>query len=115
MPTSAGPAATAHDVLAFSQVLAIRALYGTAELHCLGGAACWPLIAGAQQKTIPVIGWLHFGSPAEFAFRVDALRQALAMNGYVDGKNVVVETRWAEGHLERLAALAAISSPPKSM
>ena len=61
----------------------------------------------AQQKAMPVVALLHFASPGPFAYQVDALRQGLAENGYVDGKNVVVETRWAEGHLERLPALAA--------
>ena len=56
---------------------------------------------------MPVIGFLHFGSPDGFAYQIDALRQGLAENGYVDGKNVAIETRWAEGHLERLPALAA--------
>ena len=56
---------------------------------------------------MPVIGFLHFGSPDGFAYQIDALRHGLAENGYVDGKNVAIETRWAEGHLERLPALAA--------
>jgi putative tryptophan/tyrosine transport system substrate-binding protein len=73
----------------------------------IGGAASWPLTARAQQKTVPVIGYLHFASSESFAYQVDAFRQGLAENGYVDGKTVVIETRWAEGHLERLPALAA--------
>ena len=56
---------------------------------------------------MPVIGFLHFGSPDGFAYQIDALRQGLAENGYVGGKNVAIETRWAEGHLERPPALAA--------
>jgi len=56
---------------------------------------------------MPVIGFLHFGSPDGFAYQIDALRQGLAENGYVDGKNVAIETRWTEGHLEQLPALAA--------
>jgi putative ABC transport system substrate-binding protein len=66
-----------------------------------------PLGVRAQQKAMPVVGFLHFASPGPFAYQVDALRQGLAENGYVEGKNVVVETRWAEGHLERLPGLAA--------
>jgi putative ABC transport system substrate-binding protein len=73
----------------------------------IGGAASWPPTARAQQKTVPVIGYLHFASSEAFAYQVDAFRQGLAENGYVDGKTVVIETRWAEGHLERLPALAA--------
>jgi putative tryptophan/tyrosine transport system substrate-binding protein len=61
----------------------------------------------AQQKAMPVVAFLHFASPGPFAYQVDALRHGLAENGYVDRKNVVVETRWAEDHLERLPALAA--------
>jgi putative tryptophan/tyrosine transport system substrate-binding protein len=72
-----------------------------------GIAIAWPLATRAQQKAMPVIGFLHFASPGPFAYQVDALRQGLAENGYVDGKNVIVETRWAEGHLERLPGLAA--------
>ena len=78
-------------------------------LVLLGGAtiACPRAAVRAQQKAMPVIGFLHFASPDRFAYQIDALRRGLADNGYVDGKNVVVETRWAEGHLERLPALAA--------
>src|SRR5215472_5695202 len=78
-------------------------------LLLLGGAtiACPRAPVRAQQKAMPVIGVLHFASPDRFAYQIDALRQGLAENGYVDGKNVVVETRWAEGHLERLPELAA--------
>jgi putative tryptophan/tyrosine transport system substrate-binding protein len=76
-------------------------------ISLVGGAASWPLVVRAQQKALPVVGFLHFASSEAFAYQIDALRQGLAENGYVDGKNVVVETRWAEGHLERLPALAA--------
>ena len=78
-------------------------------LVLLGGLtiACPRAAVRAQQKAMPVIGFLHFASPRPFAYQVDALRRGLAENGYVDGKNVVVETRWAEGHLERLPGLAA--------
>ena len=78
-------------------------------LVLLGGATidCPRAAVRAQQKAMPVIGFLHFASPDRFAYQIDALRRGLADNGYVDGKNVVVEIRWAEGHLERLPALAA--------
>ena len=70
-------------------------------LVLLGGAtiACPRAAVRAQQKAMPVVGYLHFASPGPFAYQVDAFRQGLAENGYVDGKNVVVEARWAEGHL----------------
>ena len=76
-------------------------------LLLLGGAtiACPRAAVRAQQKAMPVIGVLHFASPARFAYQIDVLRQGLAENGYVDRKNVVVETRWAEDHLERLPCL----------
>jgi putative ABC transport system substrate-binding protein len=78
-------------------------------LVLLGGAtiACPRAAVRAQRKAMPVVAVLHFGSPGPFAYQIDAIRKGLAENGYVDGKNVVVETRWAEGHLDRLPALAA--------
>jgi putative tryptophan/tyrosine transport system substrate-binding protein len=79
----------------------ILVLLGGAIIASPRAAVC------AEQKAMPVVALLHFASPGPFAYQVDALRQGLAENGYVDGKNVVIETRWAEGHLERLPALAA--------
>jgi putative ABC transport system substrate-binding protein len=60
----------------------------------LGGAATWPLAALAQQPTMPVIGFLHAGSPSP---PVAAFRQALAQAGYVENSNVKIEYRYAEG------------------
>ena len=72
-----------------------------------GAAAAWPFAAPAQQATMPVIGFLHSGSPGPFAPQVAAFNQGLNETGYVAGRNVTVEYRWAEGEPDRLRALAA--------
>jgi putative ABC transport system substrate-binding protein len=73
----------------------------------LGGAAAWPLVARAQQPTVPVIGFLDNTAAAASAYRVSAFRQGLNESGFVEGGNVAIEFRWAEGQLDRLPALAA--------
>jgi putative tryptophan/tyrosine transport system substrate-binding protein len=73
----------------------------------LGGAAAWPVVARAQQPAMPVIGWLDLQSPEAARESVPAFQQGLAETGYVEGRNVVVEYRWAENHIDRLPALAA--------
>jgi len=72
----------------------------------LGTAIAWPLAARAQQK-IPVIGWLGGASPTTGAANMAAFRQGLSESGYVEGQNVAIESRFAEGRYDRLPALAA--------
>jgi len=73
----------------------------------LGGATGWPLAARAQQSAIPVIGFLHPGSPAMLAERERGFRQGLKETGFVEGENVAIEYRWADNQLDRLPALAS--------
>jgi putative tryptophan/tyrosine transport system substrate-binding protein len=73
----------------------------------LGGAAAWPLAARAQQAAIPVIGFLSSLTPSDAPSIMAAFRQGLADTGYVDGRNVTIEYRWAAGQFEGLGTLAA--------
>ena len=73
----------------------------------LGGAAAWPLAAGAQQPALPVVGFLRSTPATGFEYLVNALRQGLNDVGFVEGRNVAVEYRWAENQPDRLPGLAA--------
>ena len=78
----------------------------------LGSAAVaspviWPLAARAQQPAMPVIGLLHSASAGAFPKQWAAFHQGLKEGGFIEGQNVAIEYRWAEGHIDRLPALAA--------
>ncbi len=76
----------------------------------LGGAVVtWPLMAGAQQQAMPIVGYLSARSPEDTADILAAFRRGLSETGYVERQNVIVEYRWALGDYERLTALAAHS------
>ena len=75
-------------------------------IRTLAGAAAWPFAARAQQLLMPVIGFLHAGSPEQNIQRVAAYRKGLSDTGFVEGRNVTIEFRWADGHVDRLREMA---------
>ena len=77
----------------------------------IGGAAVssaiWPLVAGAQQPAMPVVGFVNAGSADASGGRVPAFRRGLSETGYIEGQNVTVEYHWLEGQVDRLPPLMA--------
>src|SRR5262245_10871702 len=73
-------------------------------ISLLGGAATWPLAAEAQT---PVVGFVGSDSPDQYVARLQAFRQGLKEAGYIDGQNLALEYRWAQGRNDQLPALAA--------
>jgi putative ABC transport system substrate-binding protein len=67
----------------------------------VGGAVAWPFAARAQNPAMPVIGYLHLNSPAPYARFLAAFKAALKEGGYVEGENIAIEYRWAEGSSSR--------------
>ena len=78
-----------------------------AVITLLGGAGAWPLTTSAQQPALPVIGFMSTLSPASISKPVAGFHQGLGEAGYVEGQNVFIEYRWAQGHYDRLPELAA--------
>src|ERR1700693_3459035 len=72
-----------------------------------GAAATWPLVARAQQPTVPVIGFLHFGAPETSGSSLTAFREGLSESGFIERRNVAIEYRWARNDVNRLPELAA--------
>src|SRR4051794_8653774 len=72
-----------------------------------GAAATWQMPAFAQQTKMPVVGFLNGGSPEGYATYVTGFLRGLLETGYVEGKNVTVDYRWARGHYDHLKAMAA--------
>jgi putative ABC transport system substrate-binding protein len=73
----------------------------------LGGVATWPVAARAQQRSMPVIGFLGAGTPVTWKAFIGAFESRLKELGWIDGRTVALQIRWAEGHSERYPEIAA--------
>lgn len=76
------------------------------QFLCIAGAMALPSAARSQSASVPVIGFLNTTTPASYAFNADAFRQGLSTQGFVEGKNVVIEYRWANGDYSLMPSLA---------
>ena len=72
----------------------------------LGSAAAWPVVGRPQQRPTPLIGFLGAGTPSTYANRVAAFHRGLEEAGFVEGRNVLIEFRWADGQFDRYQGLA---------
>src|SRR5258708_37879551 len=79
----------------------------------LGSTAAWPLMARAQQSSIPVVGILSSSSLSAFTDLLGAFREGLKETGYIEGRNITIESRWAEVRFERLPELPAELVKPR--
>ena len=105
-PTPLPPYASKHyelDPIPFRRLAMERREF----VFLIGGSAAWPLVARAQQTVKPVIGFLSISSPGAHAPFVAAFNLGLKELGFIEGQNLAIEYRWAEGQFDRLAALAA--------
>jgi putative ABC transport system substrate-binding protein len=75
-----------------------------AFMAALGGAVAWPLMAPAQQPMVPTVGFINAGSPKGYGRALASFHKGLSEAGYVEGHNVAIQYRWAEGQYDRLLA-----------
>ena len=101
-----------RKVLAFKHCIGCGPSYGgdvrrRELIALLGSVAAWPIAARAQQASIPVVGFINAASAQNYTRQLAGFLKGLGESGYVDGRNVAIEYRWAEGRNDRLPAMAA--------